>query len=217
MNVTTRVMSDLNASHCSSYINLTCSSKRSGTPAGRSSVGSSEPSRASIRWMRRSTSRTASRYSVTVVRSRRAERRLQLREIGRHRVENALVPLRLRDPLLRCPAISKQPLEHDTRIVLGRQRRRVGAPGKRVQIRAAVAVLALSAEEVEIDCQLERGQRGRLSQMKRRRSGPPRRRCARRRPRCACSAPRSATSSSRACDRRWRHRRTRRPGAAPAR
>ena len=42
MNVTTRVMSARNASHCSSYISFTCSSNRSGMPAGRSSVGSSD-------------------------------------------------------------------------------------------------------------------------------------------------------------------------------
>jgi hypothetical protein len=52
----------------------------------------------------------------------RAERGLQLREVRHDRVENALVALRLRDPLLLRPAISKQPLEDDARIVLGRQR-----------------------------------------------------------------------------------------------
>ena len=144
---------------------MTCSSNRSGTPAGRSSVGKLG---AVARFDTLDspldfTDRVE--VSVTVVRSRVPSDVCSSREVRHHRVEDALVSFRLRDPLLPRPPISEQTLEHDSRIVLGRQRRRVRAPGERVEIRAAVAVLTLSAQEVEIDRQLERGQRRGLSQM----------------------------------------------------
>ena len=142
---------------------------------------------------------------------------LQPRQIRHHRVEDAAVLARLRQPLRRRAAVAEQPLEDDARIVLGRQRRRRRAPRQRVQVGAAVAVLALAAEEVEVDRQLQRRQRRVLARSRPRRSGRRRCRCGRRRLRCASDARRSATSSCRACGRRSRRRRARRPDAARAR
>ena len=67
----TRVMSAWNASTCRSIISLTCSSYESGTPFG--APGSSRASPllffSSTFWMRRSISRTSSRYSFRRARS----------------------------------------------------------------------------------------------------------------------------------------------------
>ena len=163
----TRVMSARNASHWSSYISFTCSSNRSGMPLGRSSVGSSVSARRSTAWMRRSTSRTASTYSVSCVRSDGPSRRCR-RENPRgpnRECSGSGAPVRRAG---RCAAVAEQALEHDARIVLGRQRRRRRGPRQRVQVGAAVAVLALPGQEIEIDGELERRQRRALAQDRRR-------------------------------------------------
>ena len=70
MNVMTRVRSAWNASTWRSIIIRACSSNVSGMPPlGRASSGSSRWLCASANWMRRSMSRMASRYCVTLVRS----------------------------------------------------------------------------------------------------------------------------------------------------
>ena len=76
--------------------------------------------------------------------------------VAADRIENAAVLARPRQPLLGCAAIAEQPLEHDPRVVLGRERRRRARPRQRVHVDAGVAVLALPAEEVQVDGQLQR-------------------------------------------------------------
>ena len=56
------------------------------------------------------------------------------------------------------PAVAEQPFEYHPRVVLGGQRRRRRRPCERVEVGAAVAVLALAGEEVQIDGELERRQ-----------------------------------------------------------
>ena len=101
-------------------------------------------------WMRRSTSRTASRYSETPRAVAGAERPLQAREILVDAIEQAALLLHPVEPLFRRAAFAEQPLEHDARVVLGRQRRRRRLPRHRVHVGAAVARFALAAED-EID------------------------------------------------------------------
>src|SRR6266699_1056676 len=70
MKVVTRVMSVWKAKACKSSISLACSSNVAGMPPmGRSTTGKSREDCSSANWIRRSTSRMASRYSVTLVRS----------------------------------------------------------------------------------------------------------------------------------------------------
>ena len=76
-----------------------------------------------------------------------------------HRIEDAAVGLHLRQPRRDAATIPEQPLEHHTGIPLVRQRSRGGAPGGRVLIGAAVAVLAVPDREVRVGGQLERPQR----------------------------------------------------------
>ena len=101
-------------------------------------------------WMRRSTSRTASRYSEIRVRSPGPSASLQPREILVDAIEQAALPLHPIEPLFGRAAFAEQPLEHDARVVLVRQRRRRRLPRHRVHVRAAVARLALAAEH-EVD------------------------------------------------------------------
>src|SRR5205823_12440748 len=65
-----------------------------------------------------------------------------------------------------CSPLAEQPLEDNPRVVLGRKRRGRRAPRQRIQVGAAVTVLALSAEEVEVDRELERWEYGLLSQLR---------------------------------------------------
>ena len=97
----------------------------------------------------------------------RSEPPLQTGEVLEHRIENALVLARLGGAPRRGAAVAEQPLEHDARIVLGRQRRRRRGPRQRVQVGAAVAVLALPGQEIEIDGELERRQRRLLAEHRR--------------------------------------------------
>src|SRR5215470_17100719 len=81
-------------------------------------------------------------------------------EILQHRVEDAVLVASLRETLGRGATVAEQPLENNAWVVLRRQRSGWRAPGKRIQIRAAVAVLTLAGKKVEIDGELERRQRG---------------------------------------------------------
>ena len=95
-------------------------------PAGCSTSGSSWSLCSSAFWMRRSTSRIASRYSVSFARSPCPSDALQMRHFPRHRVENAAILLHPREPRASgsvLPRVAKQPLEHRARVVLHRQRR----------------------------------------------------------------------------------------------
>ena len=89
----------------------------------------------------------------------RPEILLQPRQVGHHRIEKTAVLACLRLTLRRGAAVAKQPLEDEPGIVLGGKRRRRRSPGQGIEVGAAVAVLALPGEEVEIDRELERGQR----------------------------------------------------------
>src|SRR5690606_5157566 len=85
----------------------------------------------------------------------RAERAREAREIRRHGIENAAVLSRAREALLVRAAVAEQALEDEPRVVLGRQRARRRTPRQRVQVNAAIAVLAHAREEAQIDRQLE--------------------------------------------------------------
>ena len=74
------------------------------------------------------------------------------------------------------PAVAEEPLEDDARIVLGRKRRRRRAPRERVHVDAAVAVLAVAREMIQVEAQLERRQRGVFAEHALPRPGRPRRR-----------------------------------------
>ena len=84
-------------------------------------------------------------------------------------IEQAALLLHPVEPLFRRAAFAEQPLEHDARIVLDRQRRRRRLPRHRVHVGAAVAGLALAAED-EIDLRrdhLHRRQHGFLAELRR--------------------------------------------------
>ena len=70
MKLMTRVRSVWYASTCRSNISLACSSNEVGTPSGAAMSGNGWSTWASAFWMRRSMSRTASRYSPSLWRSR---------------------------------------------------------------------------------------------------------------------------------------------------
>ena len=84
---------------------------------------------------------------------------LEVREVVGDRVEDAAVAPHLGDALLGRAPVAEEPLEHHPRVVLHRQRRRRRAPRDGVQVDAAVAVLAVADEPVEVDGELERRQR----------------------------------------------------------
>src|SRR5690606_4456874 len=90
----------------------------------------------------------------------RAERACEAREILADRVEDAAVLMRERHALLGGAAVAEQALEDEPRIILGRQRLGRRSPRERVEVYAAVAVLALSGQEIQIDRELERRQHG---------------------------------------------------------
>ena len=89
-NVEMRVISAWKASTCRSNISLRCSSKSSGMPTGASG-SSRRPTCVCFAafWMRRSISRTSSRYSLRRVRSAAGEFFLQTGDLVHHRIEKA--------------------------------------------------------------------------------------------------------------------------------
>ena len=90
---------------------------------------------------------------------RRAELLLQMRDVGRHPVENAAVLLHLRSAFLRRAAVAEHPLEDDARVRLVRVRGGRGAPRDAVGVDAAIAVVAVADEVGLLHRQLERPQR----------------------------------------------------------
>ena len=108
--------------------------------------------------MRRSTSRTASVYSIDLGLILRSELSLEARQLLRHRVEDALVlpqPRLARRPV-RAAAVAEQPLEHRARIPLHRQRLRRAAPRERVRVDAAQVAGARAGVGRGVHRQLER-------------------------------------------------------------
>ena len=119
--------------------------------------------------IRRSTSRTESTYSSTAARSVGPSRCCRRLKSSMHRIEDAAVaaaPARHAAP--RVPP-SPNSRSNTTRGLFSVGSGVVGVrPRERVQIGAAVAVLALADEEVQIDRELERRQRRVLAEHRRR-------------------------------------------------
>ena len=84
---------------------------------------------------------------------------------SQHRIEQAHGLLPSRAPLGIGAAVAEQPLEHDLRIVLHRQRRGRSLPRNRVAVRATEIA---AAQARVLDHQLDRGQRRVLSDVLRR-------------------------------------------------
>jgi hypothetical protein len=98
----------------------------------------------------------------------RAKRRQQAAQFFRDGIENAPVLARLPEPLGRRASIAEQALENHARVVLDGHRRGRRAPRQRVQIDAAVPVVAASREITEVDPELERRERSVLPERVRR-------------------------------------------------
>ena len=142
-----------------------CCSKSSGTPAGRAGTSRSAPTLLPASSMRRSTSRTSSRWRSSRARSSPGSVRVERGRVLEHRVEQARglrAPLRA---LLGRRAVAEQPLEDDLRIHLHRQRRRRRAPRDRIAVGARQTRAAAQAAFLERE--LERRQRRVLAEGKR--------------------------------------------------
>ena len=76
-------------------------------------------------------------------------------------IQSRMLPLLLQlgPPAFRASAVAEQSFEHDTRVSLGRQRRRRRRPGQVVLIRARVAVVAVADLSDQIGADLERRNR----------------------------------------------------------
>ena len=107
--------------------------------------------------MRRSISRTLSRYSPSRARSPASSPLCRRDDLVGHRVEDAPVLLLARQALRRVGAVAEQPLEDHLRAVLHRQRQRVVPPGDGVVVRAAVAGAAVQRHF--LDAHFDRRQR----------------------------------------------------------
>ena len=111
-------------------------------PAGWSIDGSSRALCSSAFWMRRSTSRTASRYSSSfapVAVPELAPAAAPTLSVTESRMLRSSATPRQPGRRVGAVAVAEQPLEDDARVVLHRQRRRRAAPGDRVGVGAAVA------------------------------------------------------------------------------
>ena len=108
--------------------------------------------------MRRSTSRTVSRYWATRARSAGPSWLLSCGELVRHGIEQAGPALQGGAAVGRGAALAEQPLEHDPRVGLARQRRRRRRPRQVVLVDAGVAVVALADERQQVHRQFERRQ-----------------------------------------------------------
>jgi hypothetical protein len=88
------------------------------------------------------------------------------RRLGGHRIEDAPVLAQAREPLLGIGgvAVAEEALEHDARLRLHRHGRRLVAPRDRVEVRAAVALLA-DADQLVLHAQLERSERCAAAQL----------------------------------------------------
>ena len=95
--------------------------------------------------MRRSTSRTVSRYWLTLRAIGRAELAVEPRDVLAEPIEQAGASCATRRGAFGgAAAFAEQTFEDDARMRLGRQRRRGRRPGKIVLINAGVAVVALA-------------------------------------------------------------------------
>ena len=108
--------------------------------------------------MRCSTSRMESRYSPSLVRSCPPEATRERRDLARQAIENAAILLDAPAPFLRGVAAPEEPLEHEARIRLRRQRLRRRLPRQRVHVGARVAVVAGADDVVAVDGDLQRRQ-----------------------------------------------------------
>ena len=109
--------------------------------------------------MRCSTSRIASRYSVSFVRSLCRQRALQVRDLLADRIEHApLLPQpRERAPSDRCWCVSPNSRSKiDARVVLRRQRRVLALPADRVRVGARESGVARAGRLAGLDRELER-------------------------------------------------------------
>ena len=194
MNVTTRVMSARNASHCSSYISLTCSSKRSGMPDGWFEIG--KIGGAALLDALNPPLDLAHRVDVVGRPSSRS------RGPERCSAAGADPPSPSRECCgSRAPAPAAAPACRRRRTAA--RRRCAGCSRSAAasspcsttacSCRRSVAVLAVAAEEVQVDRQLQRRQRRVLADARLPRSDPRRCRCGCRRLRCASGARRSAS------------------------
>ena len=206
MNVVTRVTLAWYASTISSYISRRAprsrTARRRDAPAA---AARSSPCAFSARWIRRSISRTLSRYCVIVWRSDGAE----LDAAGR-RPRLAIASRMLRSSWMRATrsagaaALAEHPLEHLARVDLHRQRRRRRPPRQRVHVDAAVVAVARADQaRVVLGGELHRRQRRVLADGLRRQSGRRSRRRRRPRPAWPSGARRSARWSGSASARRW--------------
>ena len=132
--------------------------RRARRPADRDRAADCPLASASACWMRRSTSRTVSRYWLTRARSAGPSVFLQPRDLLGHRIEQAGPLLQRRAAIRRAAAFAEQALEDDPRMRLGRQRRRRRRPGEVVLIDAGVAVVALADDRQQVHRQFERRQ-----------------------------------------------------------
>ena len=83
----------------------------------------------------------------------------QLRRFLRHRVEQALLLLEARGPLLRRAGLAEHPLEGHARVDGDRQRARVVAPGERVEEGAREPVAGADRGAHVLGADLDRAQR----------------------------------------------------------
>ena len=113
---------------------------------------------ASAFWMRRSTSRTVSRYWPTRARSAGPSWLLQAGDLLGDRIEQAGPLLQRGAAVGGAAAFAEQALEDDPRVRLGGQRRRRRRPREIVLIDAGVAVVALADGREQVHRHLERRQ-----------------------------------------------------------
>ena len=139
-------------------------------PAGCTISGNSRSLCVSAIWMRRSISRTESRYPASLLRSPRPSVAPKPGELFGDRIEKTAVRPEAAEPRFALGAVAgaEQVFEDRARVGLHRQRRRGVAPGDRGAVGAAVAVLALAHEVVGLERQLERRQLGLLLRLPRR-------------------------------------------------
>ena len=161
MNVMTRVRSLCHASTCRSNISRAWSAKAAGTPAGWSNAGAPRAC-VSARWMRRSMSRTASRYSPSRAASLGTEAARQGRGLVADRIEEAAAAFRPGAARggVGAAAVAEHPFEHHPGVVLHRQRGARPPPRDGVAVGATVAAVAgARALVARLQGQLERPDR----------------------------------------------------------
>ena len=196
-------MSAWNAIVIRSNISFVCSTKSSGMPRGVTGTSRFSLVCFSESSMRRSISRTVSRYSATRFRSPEPSPPCRRRtwSVTASRMLRWVSMRRRR--LVGGGAVSEHPIEHDARIDLHRHRRRRRAPGNRVHVGAAEPDVARSDQAAVV---LDRPVRATAAACPGRSSPRQSDRWSRRhecrRRRCAWDGRRSGTPPGSACDRR---------------